>query len=88
MPARESDQAEFFARLDERYTQGVNWDVVRQGLNYADNPSHEAWMPNYLKARDRITSFSTLLANTPNLDLDAEFDLFVSELQAIFDEVQ
>jgi multiple sugar transport system substrate-binding protein len=88
MPARESDQAAFFARLDERYTQGVNWDVVGQGLNYADNPSHEAWMPNYLKARDRITAFSTLLANTPGLDLDAEFDRFVSDLQAIFDEVQ
>jgi multiple sugar transport system substrate-binding protein len=88
MPARESDQAAFFARLDERYTQGVNWKVARQGLNYADNPSHEAWMPNYLKARDRITAFTTLLANTPGLDLDAEFELFVSDLQAIFDEVQ
>ncbi len=88
MPAREEEQAEFFAILDERYTQGVNWGVVGQGLEYADNPSHEAWMPNYLKSRDRITAFSTLLANTPDLDLDAEFDVFVTELQAIFDEVQ
>lgn len=88
MPAREEDQAEFFARLDERYTQGVSWDAARQGLAYADNPSHEAWMPNYLKARDRITAFSTLLANTPDLDLDAEMDKFVADLQAIFDEVR
>jgi multiple sugar transport system substrate-binding protein len=88
MPARESDQDAFFARLDERYTQGVNWAVVKQGLAFADNPSHEAWMPNYLKARDRITAFSTLLANTPDLDLNAQMDTFVADLQAIFEEVE
>ena len=86
MPARLEEQDEFFAILDERYTQGVAWEAARAGLAYADNPSHEAWMPNYLKSRDRITAFSTLLANTPGLDLDAEMDLFVRDLQAIFDE--
>lgn len=88
MPAREQDQDEFFRRLDEKYLQGVNWEVVKQGLNYSDNPSHEAWMPNYLKARDRISAFTTLLANTPGLDVDAEIDKFLADLQAIFDEVQ
>lgn len=88
MPARVDEQAEFFSRLDERYPQGVNWAVAGQGLAFADSPSHEAWFPNYLKGRDRITAFSTLLANTPGLDVDAEIDTFVSELQAIFDEVK
>jgi multiple sugar transport system substrate-binding protein len=88
MPARVAEQDEFFARLDERYTQGVNWEVVKQGLAFADSPSHEAWFPNYLKGRDRITAFSTLLANTPNLDVDAAMETFVSELQTIFDEVK
>jgi multiple sugar transport system substrate-binding protein len=88
MPAREGEQQAFFDTLDERYPQGVNWDVVKQGLAFADNPSHEAWFPNYLKGRDRITAFSTLLANTPDLDVDAEMDTFVSDLQAIFDEVE
>jgi multiple sugar transport system substrate-binding protein len=88
MPARESDQQAFFDGLDERYPQGVNWDVVKQGLAFADNPSHEAWFPNYLKGRDRITAFSTLLANTPDLDVDAEMDTFVADLQAIFEEVE
>lgn len=88
MPAREEEQAEFFSRLDERYTQGVNWAVVSQGLQFADNPSHEAWMPNYLKSRDRISAFTTLLSSTPGLDLQAEMDRFVADLQAIFDEEQ
>jgi multiple sugar transport system substrate-binding protein len=88
MPARVEEQEEFFSRLDERYTQGVNWAVVGQGLAFADNPSHEAWFPNYLKGRDRITAFSTLLANTPGLDVAAEAAKFVSDLQAIFDEVK
>jgi multiple sugar transport system substrate-binding protein len=88
MPARESDQEAFFAGLDERYPQGVNWNVVGQGLAFADNPSHEAWMPNYLKARDRLTAFSSLLANTPELDAQAEIDTFLTDLQAIFEEVE
>lgn len=88
MPARVEEQEAFFAILDEKYPQGVNWEVVRQGLAFADSPTHEAWFPNYLKGRDRITAFSTLLANTPELDLQTEMDTFVSELQAIFDEVK
>jgi multiple sugar transport system substrate-binding protein len=88
MPALVADQDAFFAGLDEKYPQGVNWDVAREGLAYADNPSHEAWFPNYLKGRDRITAFSTLLANTPDLDTAAEMDKFVADLQTIFDEVK
>jgi multiple sugar transport system substrate-binding protein len=88
MPARVADQDAFFAGLDEKYPQGVNWDVAKQGLAFADSPSHEAWFPNYLKGRDRITAFSTLLANTPDLDVAAEMDKFVADLQAIFDEVK
>jgi multiple sugar transport system substrate-binding protein len=86
MPAREEDQDEFFAGLDERYPQGVNWDVAREGLQYADTPSHEAWFPNYLRGLDRITAFSTLLNSTPSLDIDGEIAKFVEDMQTIMDE--
>jgi multiple sugar transport system substrate-binding protein len=88
LPARESDQPAFFDALNEKYPQGVNWQVAMDGLNYADAPSHEAWFPNYLKGRDRVTAFTTLLNSTPGLDLDAEIGAFVSDLQAIFDEAE
>ncbi|GAB4518077.1 MAG: extracellular solute-binding protein [Anaerolineae bacterium] len=86
MPARPGDQQQFFDKLDEKYTQGVNWDVVKDSLNYPDIPSHEAWLPNNNKANDRINAFSSLLTSTPGLDLDAEIETLISDLQAIYDE--
>ncbi len=86
MPARVGDQEAFFAALDETYPQGVNWQVARDGLNYADVPSHEAWFPNYLRGRDRVTQFTTLLNSTPGLDVQAELETFIGDMQTIFDE--
>ena len=57
MPARTADQDQFFADLDERWTQGVNWQVARDGVEFADNPSFEAWMPNYQEAFASIVTF-------------------------------
>jgi hypothetical protein len=45
-------------------------------------------MPNFLKASDRYGTFGSLYQSTPDLDLDAELDTLVSDLQGIFDEVQ
>lgn len=88
MPARETDRAAFFEGLNQKYTQGVNWDVVMDSLNYPDIPSHESWMPNYNKAEDLLRNFVTLYGSTPGLDMDAELDKLVADLQAVFDEVK
>lgn len=86
MPAIIEDQPAFFDGLDETYTQGVNWQVALDGVAYADVPSHEAWFPNYLAARDRVTQFVTLLNSTPDLDVQAELDALQADLQTLFDE--
>lgn len=88
MPARAEQTEAFFANLDQTFTQGVNWQVAVDSLAYADSPNHEYSMPNYLKAKDRIGSFQTLMGGTPGLDIQAEMDTLVSDLQAIFDEVK
>ncbi|MGQ9850311.1 MAG: ABC transporter substrate-binding protein [Aggregatilineaceae bacterium] len=88
MPARETDRAAFFEGLNQKYTQGVNWAVVMDSLNYPDIPSHESWMPNYNKAEDLLRNFVTLYGSTPGLDMDAELDKLVADLQAVFDEVK
>ncbi|MFW5696271.1 MAG: ABC transporter substrate-binding protein [Phototrophicaceae bacterium] len=85
MPAREDEQADFFAGLDEQFSQDVHWEVAQAGLQYADSPSHEAWFPNYLRGRDRVTQLITLMNTTPGLDLGVEFASFVEDMQAIFD---
>jgi multiple sugar transport system substrate-binding protein len=87
MPVNEADQPAFFAGLDERFPQGVNWDVAVASLAFADSPNHEYNMPNYLKAKDRIGAFQTLYESTPGLDIDAEMATLIADLQAIFDEV-
>jgi len=87
MPGRISLQEEFFAGMDERFTQGVDWQVSVDGLAYPDVPNHESNLPNYSKAYDRIGAFQTLYETEAGLDIDAELDTLVSDLQAIFDEV-
>jgi multiple sugar transport system substrate-binding protein len=86
MPARPAEQPAFFAHLDERYTQGVNWDVVRDSLNYPDIPSHEAVIPNHNRAQDRLDTFRSLLHSQPGVNVQAEIDRLVADLQLLFDD--
>ena len=86
MPARLDDRPAFFESLNERFPQGVNWEVASAGLDFPDVPSHEAWLPNNNKANDILDAFRSLLDSTPDLDLDAEIETLVSDLQAVYDE--
>lgn len=86
MPARAEDTEGFFAKLDENFTQGVNWQVAIDSLAYADSPNHEYAMPNYLKAKDRIGAFQSLIESTPDLDIAAELEKLVADLDVIFHE--
>ena len=88
MPARTADQDQFFANLDERWTQGVNWQVARDGVEFADNPSFEAWMPNYQEAFASIVTFGDTMRSDGTLEIDAAIDELQTELQAIFDAAE
>jgi multiple sugar transport system substrate-binding protein len=88
MPAREADQDAFFAGLDEQYPWDVDWQVAKDMVAYADNPSFEAFVPNYQEAFAAIVAFGSTLRTTPDLDMDAEIASFTEELQAIFDRAQ
>ena len=63
----------------------INTDVIVEGMAYADNPNHESWMPSFLETTDRYNEFWNKLANESGLDFDAEVDLLLVDLQAIFD---
>jgi multiple sugar transport system substrate-binding protein len=86
MPARPDDQPAFFEGMMEKFPSVTNWQVVGQSLEYTDVPSHEEWLPNNNKTNDRIDALWSLLSSTPDLDVDAEIDTLVSDLQAIYDE--
>ncbi len=87
MPASAEAQDAFFAKQDETYTQGVNWQVAKDSLAFPDIPSHEQDMPNFLKSQDRWGAFWSNLSSTPGLDVDAEIDALISDLELIYAEV-
>ena len=87
-PARKSLREDFLKTLDERFPQGVDWQVGIDGLAYPDIPNHESNLPNYSKAFDRLQAFYDLYQSDANLDLDAELDKLEADLQVIFDEVK
>jgi len=87
LPAIESQRDAFFAGLDETFAPlEIDWNVSTQMLEYPDNPSHEAWMPNFDRADSANKDLGSRLWNTEDLDVSAEIDTHVEELQAIFDE--
>jgi multiple sugar transport system substrate-binding protein len=86
MPAVESQRDAFFAGLDEQFAPlDVAWEVSSLMLQYPDNPSHEAFMPNFAEADSANKDLGSKIWTTPDLDLDAEIDAHVQALQAIFD---
>jgi multiple sugar transport system substrate-binding protein len=87
LPARASQQEEALATMAESFP-GVDLNVFVEALSYPDDPSHESAMPNFLKASDTYATFASLYENTADLDLDAELDKMIEDLQAVFDEVQ
>jgi multiple sugar transport system substrate-binding protein len=66
----------------------IDWNVATQMLEYPDNPSHEAYMPNFDRADAANKEFGNKIWTTPDLDLNAEIDAHVATLQSIFDEAE
>lgn len=87
MPARAADQDAFFATLDAKFPQGVNWDIAKASYANAASPSAEAYIPNYLKARDYIYSdFTPKLTKAAMNVSEYVTNTFLPALQAIADE--
>jgi multiple sugar transport system substrate-binding protein len=86
-PARISLQDEAVARMQEAYPD-ADLQVFVEALNYPDNPNHESGMPNFLKATDAYVSFASLYETDPSIDLDAEIDKLIGELDKVFKEVE
>ncbi len=84
MPARPDIRDSYFAALDEQFTQGVNWDVIIAGLEYADSPNHQASMPSFLEADARVKELETPLLDDPDLDIDAAVADLEADLTALW----
>jgi len=89
MPAREADQDAFFTTLNtsKKWTQNVNWAIAKESYKRAGAYSAEAYIPNYLKARDYIyNDFSVKLQKDATMDVASYVSgTFLPALQAIAD---
>ncbi len=86
-PARSEYQQAWFDRQNTIFTQGVNWQVVKDSLNYA-NPAaldHETQLPNDNQVRDRFLDFYTALfgENGAKANVNTMFDTLQGILQNI-----
>ncbi|HEY7464297.1 MAG TPA: extracellular solute-binding protein [Candidatus Limnocylindria bacterium] len=87
LPAITDQRDAFFTALDERFAPvEVDWNVSLEMMQYPDNPSHEAAMPNHLEANAANGEFGSQLWTTPGLDLQSAIDAHVERIQGIFDE--
>jgi multiple sugar transport system substrate-binding protein len=85
MPAVESQRPAFFTGLTERFAPlEIDWNVSSLMLQFPDNPSHEAFMPNFPEADSANKDLGSKIWNQTDLDLDAEIDKHVQTLQGIF----
>ncbi len=85
-PARKSLQAPFVDDLNTKFTQKPDWQVAMDSVAYADNPSFEAYFPNYNEALNRSRTFYNLIQTTDNLNMDDEIAKFKDDLQVIFNK--
>lgn len=91
MPAVESQRQAFFDGLAPWSGGGspaleIDWNVSTQMLDHPDNPSHEAFMPNFDETDSANKDLGSKLWNTAGLDIGAELDAQVILLQGLFDE--
>jgi multiple sugar transport system substrate-binding protein len=84
MPAIESQQDAFFATLDQEFPHEPNWQVAKDSVAFADNPSFETNMPKYNESLDVLATYGTRWEATPGLDLDAEIAALEAELTALW----
>jgi multiple sugar transport system substrate-binding protein len=86
MPARPADQQAFFDGINaddccKADNPPADWDVAKAGVQYADNPNFEAFMPAYNQSLDVLNKYLTKWTSTDGLDMDAEIAALKAELQ-------
>jgi len=85
MPARPTEQDAFFEAQAANFPQEIDWNVAREGVNYADVPNFESYMPAYNESLDLLITFGTKWQATAGLNLDTEIEDLRTQLQAIWD---
>jgi multiple sugar transport system substrate-binding protein len=86
MPARPEEQDAFFTSLQEGFPNQVDWNVAKEGVQYADVPNFESYMPAYNESLDKLIEFGTKWSTNAGLNIDTEIQDLKTQLQSIWDQ--
>jgi hypothetical protein len=64
----------------------ASWDIMIAGLDYPDDPSAEAFMPNFNDSWNRHQVFGDELSNSACFNVNTETTRFETDLQDIFND--
>jgi multiple sugar transport system substrate-binding protein len=90
-PARTAEQPTALTALQAQFTQPIDWQVAVDGVQFADNPNFESYMPAYNETLGLVGSggkYLTKWSSTPGLDMDKEIQALKTEMQGIWDKAK
>ena len=90
-PARTAEQPVALTALQAQFKQQIDWQVAVDGIQYADNPNFESYMPAYNETLGLVGSggkYLTRWSSTPGLNMDTELAALKTEMQGIWDKAQ
>jgi multiple sugar transport system substrate-binding protein len=88
-PARTADQSAGIDALQAQFKNQVDWQVAVDGIEHADKPNFEDFMPAYNESLGLVGSggkYLTKWGNTAGLDMDKEIQSLQDEMQAIWNK--
>jgi len=85
-PADPALTEDFFASLEERYPQGVNWQVALDSAAFADVPSHEQFLAGWEEYKEAMDTLQSAILTDPALNLDTSIVELETNLTSIFEE--
>jgi multiple sugar transport system substrate-binding protein len=86
-PADPALQQTFFDTVQAQYPDSkIDWTVPQAMLGYVDKPNHQAWMPDYQKARTALKAVYNKYRTAAGFDVATELSKLQTELQGIFDD--
>lgn len=84
LPARASQQADFFKSLDETFAPNkVDWQVFLDSIPFMDVPNHELGTPAYSQVFDLFGTLGSDFRSNPDLNFDERIAKFIEDLNAI-----
>ncbi|HEU4674272.1 MAG TPA: hypothetical protein VFS32_15370 [Candidatus Limnocylindrales bacterium] len=85
--AANADKRQSFVDAIDAQFKGIklDWSVPQTTLGYPDIPNHQAYVPNYGKAKAALQAFWNKYRTQDALDIDAELNTLKSTLQSVYD---